>query len=162
MQKTVHVNAYTKRDGTHVKEHERIIDVVLNSRGYFPNDTKLPKIGLPDPVKNSISRVLEGGVSVDVYPEGNSGNADGGGFGDVLGSIGGVLGTVFAVGLELAPIALQMYQAMNSGNSQAVNYLKPQFDTKIKQRDTQVAQMKTNIDNNVAKLVNAKNQIDYS
>ena len=51
---------------------------------------------------------------------------------------------------------------MNSGNSQAVNYLKPQFDTKIKQLDTQVAQMKTNIDNNVAKLVNAKNQIDYS
>ena len=162
MQKTVHVNAYTKRDGTHVKEHERIIDVVLNSRGCFPNDTKLPKIGLPDPVKNSISRVLEGGVSVDVYPEGNSGNADGGGFGDVLGSIGGVLGTVFAVGLELAPIALQMYQAMNSGNSQAVNYLKPQFDTKIKQLDTQVAQMKTNIDNNVAKLVNVKNKIEYS
>ena len=55
-----------------------------------------------------------------------------------------------------------MYQAMNSGNSQAVNYLKPQFDTKIKQLDTQVAQMKTNIDNNVAKLVNAKNKIDYS
>ena len=97
MQKTVHVNAYTKRDGTHVKEHERIIDVVLNSRGCFPNDTKLPKIGLPEPFKNSISRVLEGGVSPDVYPEGNSGNADGGGFGDVLGSIGGVLGTVVAV-----------------------------------------------------------------
>ena len=54
MQKTVHVNAYTKRDGTHVKEHERIIDVVLNSRGCFPNDTKLPKIGLPEPFKNSI------------------------------------------------------------------------------------------------------------
>ncbi|MBR1460576.1 hypothetical protein IJ596_02935 [bacterium] len=47
---------------------------------------------------------------------------------------------------------------MNSGNGQAVEYLKPQFDTKIKQLDTQVVQMKTNIDDNVAKLVNAKNQ----
>jgi len=82
--------------------------------------------------------------------------------GDVLGSIGGVLGAVAAVGLELAPIALQMYQAMNSGNGQAVEYLKPQFDTKIKQLDTQVAQMKTNIDNNIAKLVNTKNKIEYS
>ena len=45
-----------------------------------------------------------------------------------------------------------MSQAMNSGNGQAVEYLRPQFDTKIKQLDTQVAQMKTNIDNNIANL----------
>ncbi len=55
-----------------------------------------------------------------------------------------------------------MSQAMNSGNVQAVEYLKPQFDTKIKQLDTHVAQMKTNIDNNITKLVNAKNQSEYS
>ena len=69
---------------------------------------------------------------------------------------------VIGVGIELAPIAIQIYQAMNSGNGQAVEYLKPQFDTKIKQLDTKVAHMKTNIDNNVAKLVNAKNQAEYS
>ena len=69
---------------------------------------------------------------------------------------------VIGVGIELAPIAIQIYQAMNSGNGQAVEYLKPQFDTKIKQLDTKVAYMKTNIDNNVAKLVNAKNQAEYS
>ena len=51
---------------------------------------------------------------------------------------------------------------MNSGNGQAVEYLKPQFDTKIKQLDTHVAQMKTNIDNNITKLVNAKNQVEYT
>jgi len=45
--------------------------------------------------------------------------------GEVLGSIGGVIGTVVVVGAELAPIALQMYQAMNSGNGQVVEYLKP-------------------------------------
>ena len=32
----------------------------------------------------------------------------------------------------------------------------------MKQLDTQVAQMKTNIDNNITKLVNAKNQVDYT
>jgi len=32
------------------------------------------------------------------------------------------LGTVAAVGLELAPMALQMYQAMSSGNGQAVEH----------------------------------------
>ena len=95
-------------------------------------------------------------MSVDV------GFPTGGAMGDVLGSIGGVLGAVAAVGLELAPIVLQMYQEMNSGNGQAVEYLKPQFDTKIKQLDTQVAQIKTNIDNSIAKLVNAKNQAEYS
>ena len=96
--------------------------------------------------------VLQGGVSVD------AGFPTGGGIGDVLGGIGGVFGTVVSTGLALAPIVLQMYQAMNSGNVQATEYLKPQFNTKIKQLDTQVAQMKTNIDNNIIKLVNAKNK----
>ena len=134
MQKQIHVNSYVKRDGTQVKEHFRNIDT----------DNYGTTSG------------LQGGVSVDV------GFSTGGGIGDVLESIGGVLGTVAAVGLELAPIVLQMYQAMNSGNGQAVEYLKPKFDTKIKQLDTQVAQMKTNIDNNITKLVNAKNQSEYA
>ena len=55
-----------------------------------------------------------------------------------------------------------MYQAINNGNGQAAEYLKPQFDTKMKQLDTGVAQIKTNIDNNIAKLVNAKNRTEYS
>lgn len=29
---------------------------------------------------------------------------------------------VIGVGIELAPIAIQIYQAMNSGNGQAVEY----------------------------------------
>ena len=134
MQKQIHVNSNVKRDGTQVKEHFRNID----TDNYVTTS------------------VLQGGVSVDVR------SPTGGAMGDVLGSIGDVLGAVAAVGLELAPMALQMYQAMNSGNGQTVEYLKPQFDTKIKQLDTQVAQMKTNIDNNITKLVNAKNQVEYS
>ena len=109
--------------------------------------------------------VLQGGVSVDVgFPTG-SGAGDvgaGAGLGNILSDVSGVLGTVAAVGLELAPIVLQMYQAINNGNGQAVEYLRPQFDTKMKQLDTRVAQMKTNIDNNITKLVNTKNRTEYS
>ena len=116
-------------------------------------------------MKMESAPVLQGGVFVDVGSPTGSGAGDvgaGAGLGNILSDVSGVLGTVAAVGLELAPIALQMSQAMNSGNGQAVEYLRPQFDTKIKQLDTQVAQMKTNIDNNIAKLVNAKNRTEYS
>lgn len=171
MQKQIHVNSYVKRDGTQVKEHFRNIDTdnfgtqlivpeypdgpVIEEQNHNPLENLFPNIFNPTMNVESVP-VLQGGVSVDV------GFPTGGAMGDVLGSIGGVLGTVAAVGLELAPIALQMYQAMNSGNGQAAEYLKPQFDTKIKQLDTHVAQMKTNIDNNITKLVNAKNQSEYS
>ena len=143
MQKQIHVNSYVKRDGTQVKEHFRNIDT-----DYY-----------------GTAPVLQGRVSVDVgFPTGSSvGDVGAGaGLGNIFSDVSGVLGTVAAVGLELAPIALQMYQAMNSGNVQAAEYLKPQFDTKMKQLDTHVAQMKTNIDNNITKLVNAKNSTEYS
>ena len=170
MQKQIHINAYTKQDGTQVREHFRNIDTndyrtppivpenpggpVIDEQNHNIFEKLFPNIFNPTMNMNS-APVLQGGVSVDVgFPTG--------GIGDVLGSIGGVLGAVIGVGIELAPIAIQIYQAMNSGNGQAVEYLKPQFDTKIKQLDTQVAHMKTNIDNNVAKLVNAKNQAEYS
>ena len=171
MQKQIHVNSYIKRDGTQVKEHFRNIDTdnygtppivpeypdgpVIDEQYHNPLEDLFSNIFKPTMNLES-GPVLQGGVSVDV------GFPTGGAMGDVLGSIGGVLGAVAAVGLELAPIVLQMYQEMNSGNGQAVEYLKPQFNTKIKQMDTKVAQMKANINNNVAKLVNAKNQVEYS
>ena len=171
MQKQIHVNSYVKRDGTQVKEHYRNIDTdnygnqlivpehpdgpVIEEKNHNPLENLFPNIFNPTMNVESVP-VLQGGVSVDV------GFPTGGAMGDVLGSIGGVLGAVAAVGLELAPIVLQMYQEMNSGNGQAVEYLKPQFNTKIKQMDIQVAQMKTNIDNSIAKLVNAKNQSEYA
>ena len=170
MQKQIHINAYTKQDGTQVREHFRNIDTedyrtppivpenqggpVIDEQNHNLFEKLFPNIFNTTMNMNS-APVLQGGVSVDVgFPTG--------GIGDVLGSIGGVLGAVIGVGIELAPIAIQIYQAINSGNGQAVEYLKPQFDTKIKQLDTQVAHMKTNIDNNIAKLVDAKNQAEYS
>ena len=166
MEKQVHVNSYVKQDGTQVKEHFRTIDTdnyatppivpesssgaVLDEQNHNPLEDLFPNIF--NPAMNIESgAVLQGSVSsTDVN------------WGRIFGNIGDALGTVVSAGIELAPIALQMYQAMNSGNGQAVEYLKPQFDTKIKQLDTKVAQMKTNIDNNITKLVNAKNQSEYS
>ena len=170
MEKQIHVNSYVKQDGTQVKEHFRNIDTdnygtvpivpeypdnpVVDEQNHNPLEDLFPSIFNPTMNVES-APVLQGGVSVDV------GFPTGGGIGDVLGGIGGVFGTVVSAGLALAPIALQIYEALNSGNVQATEYLKPQFNTKIKQLDTQVAQMKTNIDNNVTKLVNAKNQAEY-
>ena len=173
MQKQIHVNSYVKQDGTQVREHFRNIDTdnygtppivpeypndpVIDEQDHNPLEALFPNIFNPT-MNMGASPVLHGGVSHTVVLPDGMGEK----LGEVLGSIGGVIGTVVAVGAELAPIALQMYQVMNSGNGQAAAYLKPQFDTKIKQLDTQVAQMKTNIDNNITKLVNAKNKTEYS
>lgn len=169
MRKQIHVNSYVKKDGTEVKEHYRIINT--DNYGVL---TTLPEDG--DNVKieerssetlgeilnystiTGASPVLQGGVSMDVgYPV-----TSGGGIGDIFGGIAQILGTVLATGFELTPLALQMLQAMNGGNIQASEYLKPQFDNKIKQLDTQVIQIKQNIDKIVPKLINAKNQTEYA
>lgn len=132
MQKQIHVNSYVRKDGTEVKEHFRNINT------------------------DNSGTVLQGGISVDVEPSTESEN------GNIFQSIGDLLKTVVKVGLELAPIALQISQAINSGNNQAIGYLKPQFETKIKQFDTQVAQMKIDIDTSAKKLANTKSQAEYS
>lgn len=51
---------------------------------------------------------------------------------------------------------------MQNGNSQALEYLKPQFDDGIKRLDTHVAQMKKNINNSVSKLLDSKDKTEYS
>jgi len=173
MQKQIHVNSYVKRNGTQVREHFRNIDtdnfagqslapdysdeLVMDGQdkdlfeSLFPN---LPNIFNPTMNMDS-APVLQGGVSVDVgLPTGE--------MGDVLGSIGDALGAVIAIGVELAPIAIQIYQTINGGDGQAAKYLKMQFRAKVKQLDNKVAQMKTNIDNNVTRLINAKNKIEYA
>ena len=118
MQKQIHVNSYVKQDGTQVREHFRNIDTdnygtppivpeypdrpVIDEQNHNPLENLFPNIFNPTMNMES-GPVLQGGVSVDV------GFPTGGGIGDVLGSIGGVWGTVAAVGLELVPIALQMH-----------------------------------------------------
>ncbi len=107
MQKTIHVNAYKKRDGTQVKEHDRIIDVVLNPKGCYPQEPELPRVDVPDVIMN-MAPVLEGGVSVDVYPTG-AGGSEGGGLGDILSGAGGVVSSV----ISLLPTAFPQCRKMS-------------------------------------------------
>lgn len=136
MQKQVHVNAYVKKDGTQVKEHFRNIESnSLNNYDYQNN-----------PINEQYSNL----------PENNS-------IGDTFSKIGETLKTVLVIGAELAPIAIKIYQAMkkDDNNGQNIEYLKPQFDTQIKRFDTQVEQIKYDVDNSVKNLVNTKNQKEY-
>lgn len=152
MLKQIHVNSYVKRDGTQVREHFRSIDTDNYRIPPIVPETDIPPMDYPSqkPVVMYEAPVLKGGVSVDVGIP-----SSGPSVGDVLGGIG-------SIAVNVLPLVLEIIQASKGGNVQMVNNLIPQFDTKIKQLDNHVAQMKTNIDNNVAKLVNAKNQVEYS
>lgn len=136
MQKQIHVNAYVKKDGTQVKEHFRNIESdSLNNYEYQNN-----------PITEQYSDLSESNSISDTFSK-----------------IGKVLKTVLDIGAELAPIALEIYQAMkkDDNNGQNIEYLKPQFDTQIKRFDTQVEQIKYDVDNSVKNLVNTKNQKEY-
>ena len=136
MQKQVHVNAYVKKDGTQVKEHFRNIESDSLTNYEYQNN----------PI-NEQSQNL---------PENNS-------IGDTFSKIGETLKTVLVIGAELAPIAIKIYQAMkkDDNSGQNIEYLKPQFDTQIKRFNTQVEQIKYDVDNSVKNLVNTKNQKEY-
>lgn len=115
------------------------------------------------------NNLIEGYISYDVgFPDvgeaggSSSGSGDGGDIGEVFGSIGNVIGTIISLGLELAPIVLQMTGAISAGNVKALEYLKPQFDTKIKQLDNQVKLMNKNINIKAGKLATIKDQTEYS
>ena len=135
MQKQIHVNAYVKRDGTQVKEHFRNIETST----YKPFSINSENFDKAINTKQNF-------------------NAD-----EVFPKIGEILKTVVIIGIELAPIAIKIYQKMkaNGNSGQNIEYLKPQFDTQIKRFDTQVEQIKYDINNYVKNLVNTKNQKEY-
>ena len=152
--KEIHVNAYTKSDGTHVKEHYRTIE----SNG----NTTTPQNQSQNFNSNP---VLTGGVSIDVDARDilqggiSSGGIDWGSIGSAIGKVAIVAVNVAA---KAAPIALQMYQAVQSSNGSAIQYLKPQFDNSIKSLEETQKVIKQNLDNNLNKLTTAKNQDEYA
>lgn len=152
--KEIHVNAYIKSDGTHVKEHYRTIDSSGNTitpQGQSQNFNSNP--------------VLTGGISMDVDAEDilqggvSTGGIDWGNIGSTIGQ--GALKAV-DVAIKAAPIALQMYQAVQSSNGRAIQYLKHQFDNSIKSLEETQKVMKQNLDNNLNKLSSTKNKEEYA
>lgn len=152
--KEIHVNAYTKSDGTHVKEHYRTIE----TNGNTTTPQKQSQNFNSNPV-------LIGGISMDVDTQDilQGGVSAGGIDWDNIGSAIGQIAIVAAnVAIKAAPIALQMYQAMQSQNTSLAENLKPQFDNSIRGLEETQKVMKQNLDNNLNKLTSAKNQEGYA
>lgn len=152
--KEIHVNAYTKSDGTHVKEHYRTIDSdgnTITPQGQRQNFNSIPV--LTDGVSMDVDAgdILQGGVSTGGIDWGNIGSA-----------IGQAVLKAADAAIKAAPIALQMYQAVKSSNDSAIQYLKPQFDNSIKSLEETQKVIKQNLDNNLNKLTTAKNQDEYA
>ena len=66
---------------------------------------------------------------------------------------------VIKKGLQILSLTSQI---CNEKNNQSVKNLKPQLTEQIKLMDSNLIQMKKDIDNSVSNLVNAKNQEEYS
>lgn len=152
--KEIHVNAYTKSDGTHVKEHYRTIETNGNtttpqkqSQNFNSNPVLIGGISMDVDTQD----ILQGGIS--------SGGIDWGNIGSAIGQIAIVAANV---AIKAAPIALQIYQAMQSQNTSLAENLKPQFDNSIRGLEETQKVMKQNLDNNLNKLTSAKNQEEYA
>lgn len=111
--KEIHVNAYTKKDGTYVREHYRTIDsndFTVATESYNQTSASTP--------------VLTGGVSMDV----NLNQVNNGIDWDNVGSIiRQVINTTANVALSALPIASQIYQAASLSDKNTVNDLMPPF-----------------------------------
>lgn len=164
MQKEIHVNSYVKRDGTQVKEHYRNIDV---HESFVPQSEEDPwrieenPDAEKDPRKNGPvyyfggAPVLEGGVEIDVFPEGLPFPAGG----EVIGT---VISVALGVGLTAAKIAYEVYQAAEAANTALVSKLEPKLHKAVNNIENTVVQFEKLADNQLQKLVNTKDKEEYS
>ncbi|MDR1167746.1 MAG: hypothetical protein LBK53_02500 [Heliobacteriaceae bacterium] len=173
--KQIHVNAYTKSDGTQVKEHWRggeskgtvadpgddiitkILEKILPNGGRMEDgiDTKPSK--LDTSISNgfeSPSIVLEGGVEIDV----DLGGIDWGNIGE---AIVGVAICAAYVAIKAAPFVLKAMQAVQKADTVALSKIKPQINNSIQSLHQIQNQAKANLDNTLKSLANAKGQ-EYS
>ena len=146
--KEIHVNAYTKKDGTHVKEHYRTID----SNNFTVAQST-------DNQTSASTPVLTGGVSMDV----NLNQVNNGIDWDNVGSIiRQVINTTANVALSALPIASQIYQAASLSDKNMVNDLMPHLNNAVNSLTDNQKIMKQNLENNLKKLTSTKNQDEYA
>lgn len=149
--KEIHVNAYTKKDGTHVKEHYRTID--SNNFTVAQSTDNQTYVSTP---------ILTGGVSMDVDPNQtknlhNSFNLD-----NVGPIIRQVINTAANVALPAIPIAFQIYQAAHFSDINTVNNLMPHLNNAVNSLTENQKVMKQNLENSLKKLTSTKNQDEYA
>lgn len=188
--KVVHVNSYTKSDGTHVKEHyrgkgvssflparnEAIIDPMENDKQVISEQPTLIK----DPLVQMVAKILnvENWPDIPPYvpqtPKGPVYNAssnlvlEGGvsaghvDFSNILSAIVSIASIAVDVVLVAAPIALEISAAIAKNNQQQAAKLKSKLGSHL----TKIQQNQSLADKlekeSIKKLADAKNQEEYS
>lgn len=173
-EKVVHVNAYTKKDGTHVKEHYRGISsnedasfapeqnendfwktTTIPEESTNPIDDLLGKVFKTNSggmhMNASSNIVLTGGVEMTVFD-----------FSGVLGALATVAGVAVTAGLGALKAAAVLNYASETSDKATIKKFKPQLDSAIKDIKETQKLFDTAEKMNIDKLVNAKNQEEYS
>lgn len=173
-EKVVHVNAYTKKDGTHVKEHYRGISsnedasfapeqnendfwktTTIPEESTNPIDDLLGKVFKTNSggmhMNASSNIVLTGGVEVTEFD-----------FSSVLGAIASVAGVAVTVSLSAMKVAKVLKEASKSADKAKITKFKSQLDNSIYEiKQTQKFSEKAE-QMNIDRLVNTKDQREYS
>ncbi len=172
-QKTVHVNSYTKNDGTHVKEHYRGIG---NSNGIMPEKTPEYRDDWGTETKNPLDKLINILTGKDTGTQQDSFNMNAGpnivlsggvstsniDFSNILSAVLSVGSIALTVGITAAQVAGKLYKAGLIGNISEKAKLKPQLNTEI-QKIKETQNLADKIEKNTLnKLVNTKNQQEYS
>ena len=76
---------------------------------------------------------------------------------NVIGAVLGTVGIIASVGISLLPVAAELYSSISKNNKQPVKELKSKIDNGIKQMETEVKQMKQNLEISAKELSNTKN-----
>ena len=173
-EKLVHVNAYTRKDGTHVKEHYRgISSNAASSFAPEQNDDSLwATTTIPEERKNPLQEALDkifkrdsGGINFN--PSSNlvlqggvsTTNFD---FSNVLSALGSIAGIAVNVGLGALKTATLLNQAYWTANKTFIQKLKPQMVNEVKKLKETLKLSETVEKMHLEKLTNAKNQEEYS
>lgn len=152
--KQIHVNAYTKKDGTHVKEHYRMIDT---SNCFGINQTNIDNDFYLDPV-------LIGGISNDVGSDNipQIETPTGGGWkniGEVILQVAIMATKVIA---KVAPIVTKLEKQGDFSDISKVQNVEFNLNKSIEMMENAQKIMKQNLDKNLNKLTSSKNQKDYA
>lgn len=152
--KQIHVNAYTKKDGTHVKEHYRMIDT---SNCFGINQTNIDNDFYLDPV-------LIGGISnyvgSDNIPQMETPTSGGWkNIGEVILQVAIMATKVIA---KVAPIVTKLEKQGDFSDISKVQNVEFNLNKSIEMMENAQKIMKQNLDKNLNKLTSSKNQKDYA
>ena len=152
--KQIHVNAYTKKDGTYVKEHYRMIDT---SNCFGINKTNTENDFYLDPV-------LIGGISNDIgsdnIPQMETPTSGGWkNIGEVILQVAIMATKVIA---KVAPIVTKLEKQGDFSDISKVQNVEFNLNKSIEMMENAQKIMKQNLDKNLNKLTSSKNQKDYA